>query len=256
MIEGVDCASTITNPAALKAAGKHFACRYLSTPGNPKNLKATEATSLHAAGVMVVSVFETTANRALDGRVAGVSDATTAASQARELGAPTDVPIYFAVDFDMSASEWPAVRGYFDGAASVLGRSRVGGYGGKNLTAALRKRRIGLGLRRTCAYVWQTYAWSGTPTEWVGGCQLQQYENGVTVAGVACDLDRALVADYGQWARPPAPKKWKRPKGGVTVEWTDTAGQRVASHHGGLGRFQLRHPRAWWRGEIVAKPKK
>jgi hypothetical protein len=47
------------------------------------------------------------------------------------------------------------------------------------------------------AWFWQTYAWSAGV--WAPGNHIEQYQNGVALAGATLDLDRALTADYGQW---------------------------------------------------------
>jgi hypothetical protein len=68
---GVDYAWGRPGAAALKRAGAKFACRYLSHDTTGKNLTRAEADELSAAGLWLVVVWETTANRALDGRAAG-----------------------------------------------------------------------------------------------------------------------------------------------------------------------------------------
>lgn len=189
-LQGCDYVSGPT-PAQLKAAGIHFVCRYLSTPGNPKNLTKTEATALHKAGISIVLVFETTANRALSGKTAGEEDARSAHRQAQALGAPASIPIYFAVDFDATTTQQAAINNYFRGAADVLGKDRVGIYGGFYPVS----RTIAAGV---CTYAWQAYAWSGG--QWHVGNHIEQYQNGAHIAGHSVDLDRAKKAAYGQWA--------------------------------------------------------
>jgi hypothetical protein len=189
-IKGCDYVSgpTVT---ALKAAGIRFVGRYLSTPGNPKNITALEAKKLHDGGIHVILVFETTANRALGGTNAGHADAISARSQAKALGVPAAVPIYFAIDFDATPGEQQAIDNYFKAAGSVLGgKSRVGAYGGywpiKRLFDA-----------DLIGYGWQTYAWSGG--RWDGRAQVRQVANGRTIGGHSVDLDMAVKTPYGAW---------------------------------------------------------
>ncbi|GAA0286868.1 hypothetical protein GCM10009527_097970 [Actinomadura nitritigenes] len=189
-IEGVDYAWGRPGAAALRAAGKRFACRYLSHDTTGKNLNRGEAIELSAGGIALVVVWEHAAARALAGHDAGREDARDADAQARACGMPSDRPIYFAVDFDASPSQQAAINAYLDGAASVIGRGRVGIYGGYWPV----KRALDAGKAR---WAWQTYAWSGS--RWDPRAQLQQYDNGERIAGVDLDLDRAMVADYGQW---------------------------------------------------------
>jgi hypothetical protein len=47
------------------------------------------------------------------------------------------------------------------------------------------------------AWFFQTYAWSGGL--WYGGNHVEQYKNGVIVAGGEVDLCRSVKAEFGQW---------------------------------------------------------
>lgn len=190
MTEGVDYSFARPSPSGLRAAGKRFAVRYVGTPTSGKSLDQTEVRALRAAGVDVVAVYQTTANFMLtdDGAVA----ARRAHDHAVACGMPPDRPIYFALDTDpngLTPSGWAGVFHFLDGAASVLGRRRVGVYAGFS------------GIERLCPaaapWGWQTYAWSGG--RWSPKAQLQQYRNGVPLAGGTVDLCRSEAADYGQW---------------------------------------------------------
>lgn len=184
---GIDYAWGKPSIPALKAAKVAFVCRYLShDPG--KNLTGPEALSLHRAGLEIVTVWESTATRALDGHAAGVADAKAALDQLHQIGAPHGVPVFFAVDFDPGAHSYQT-DAYFDGAASVLGKARVGMYGGYNA--------VSRHLYRGFLYAWQTYAWSGG--KWHPRAHLRQYDNGKELAGVSCDFNQAVAPDYGQW---------------------------------------------------------
>ncbi|GAA2586162.1 DUF1906 domain-containing protein [Actinomadura fulvescens] len=187
---GVDYAWGRPGPAALKRAGAKFVCRYLSHDTTGKNLTRAEADQLSDAGLWLVVVWETTASRALSGRTGGIADARDADRQALAVGMPSGRPIYFAVDFDASASQQAAINAYLDGAASVIGRGRVGVYAGYGpLKRAFDAKKV--------TYGWQTYAWSGG--RWDARAQLQQYSNDHQLNGVTVDYDRAVKADYGQW---------------------------------------------------------
>lgn len=220
---GVDYASPSPDAAALRRAGVRFVCRYLSTPGNPKNLTRAEAKKLRAAGIAIVLVFETTARRALGGRVAGIRDARSARAQAVGCAAPAHQPIYFAVDFDPSPAELATVVAYIHGAASVLGRTATGVYGGDAAVKAC----LDAGA---CKYAWQTYAWSHGV--WDPRAQLRQTLNGQTCAGIEVDHDLAVTADYGQWrplpaAKPKPPVLITGPRGGLIARRTVAAAKRL-----------------------------
>lgn len=189
---GVDLAWGRPSIASLQNAGVKFVCRYLSHDTTGKGLGRAEAVRYSNAGIWIVVVWETTAMRALAGHAAGVQDAKDAEKQAKACGMPAGRPIYFATDWDVQSSQLAAVNSYLDGAASVLGKSRTGIYGGyRAVKSALD------GGHATWA--WQTYGWSGTPTKWDPRAQLQQYSNDHTIGGVGLDYDRATKPDYGQW---------------------------------------------------------
>lgn len=210
------------SPGAIKADGAGFVCRYVSAYGpndsNGKNLLATEKAAILAAGLSIVIVAEEGSTRMLSGTTAGVADASHADMVVKALGMP-GVPIYFGCDWDAATGEQAAINAYLDGAASVIGRNRVGIYGGYYPV----KRALDAGK---AAYAWQTYAWSGTPTLWDNRAQLRQVQNGVTVGGADCDRDVSMAADYGQWPRP-------GPCGDVTITQGDS-GPGVSKAQGRL----------------------
>jgi len=185
-LPGVDYPWQHPGGAALKAAGKVFACRYLSYDPS-KNLTRTEADDLAAHGIWAVLVWEATANRAGAGRAAGVADAKTAEAQAAAAGMPSGRPIYFAVDYDAVPT---AVDAYFQGVASVIGLARTGVYGGYRVVKHLKD----AGL---ASWIWQTTAWSGG--QWDPRANLQQPLGTVRINGAECDIDTAHTPDYGQW---------------------------------------------------------
>ncbi|GAA1545622.1 hypothetical protein GCM10009678_30320 [Actinomadura kijaniata] len=205
---GIDYAWGRPGPAALKRAGAKFVCRYLSHDRTGKNLTRAEAEELSRAGIWLVVVWETTASRALSGRAGGVADAREAQRQASAVGMPAGRPIYFAVDFDAGPSHQAAINAYLDGAAGVLGRFRVGLYGGYGPV----KRALDAGR---AAWAWQTYAWSGG--RWDRRAQLQQYSNEHRLNGVSVDYNRAVADDYGQWRVGDAPPREEDRPGYVSV---------------------------------------
>lgn len=185
-ISGVDYPWSHPGGAALRAAGKQFAARYLSHDAT-KNITRAEADDLAAHGIWAVVVWETTANRAGAGRAAGIADAQTAVQQAAAAGMPASRPIYFAVDYDASPS---AVVAYFQGVASVVGLARTGVYGGYRVVEYLLDHRL-------ATWAWQTAAWSGGL--WDARAVIRQPATTIRINGVDCDIDTAQAADYGQW---------------------------------------------------------
>jgi Domain of unknown function (DUF1906) len=188
---GVDYSWGRPSPSVLAASGYTFASRYLSYDTTGKNISAGEAQALHDAGIDVVLNWESSAAAPLGGYSTGVAHATHAVALAAEVGAPASLPIYFSVDFDVTAAQFAAVDAYFDGVAAILPVERIGAYGGIRTIAHLFD-------RGRITYGWQTYAWSGG--QWDPRAQVRQVDNGLTIDGAAVDLDVALADDFGQWS--------------------------------------------------------
>lgn len=213
-VQGLDYAYGRPAPAGIRAAGYAFVCRYVSTPGNGKNLTKTEASALRAAGVDVVVVFERSASRPLGGATAGKADGAAARSQAQACGAPAASAIYAAVDFDPQPSEMRTVLAYLAAFARACAPHPCGVYGGWRVIDAASTAGVG-------RYLWQAGAWSTFPNPATGrrayrlhpDAHLRQFAGTVVVDGVTCDRDVALAADYGGWAlRPAKPSKPKPEK--------------------------------------------
>lgn len=189
--EGVDWAYGNISPAALKASGKTFVCRYLSHDSS-KNLSHHEAVAYSRAGIDLVVVWEDAGTGAAGGYYNGQRDANHALAQARALGKPSRAPIYFAVDFDAAG---PEVKPYFEGVVSVLGKERAGIYGGLDAVEYIMDRKI-------VDWAWQTYAWSNH--RWDKRAVLKQTLVSLQgaelhVDGVQVDYDRSVAANFGQW---------------------------------------------------------
>lgn len=147
MTLAIDYAWTHPEPSAIKAAGYDVVMRYLSHDPS-KDLSLTEAKALHAAGLGIGLVWETTASRAGAGQAAGASDAKEANAAADRLGFPRSCPIFYAVDYDAAPS---AVEPYFTGVKSV-GVRPIGVYGSYRVVEAIRA--------KYASHGWQTMAWS------------------------------------------------------------------------------------------------
>jgi hypothetical protein len=167
--------------AALKRAGVAFVGRYFSLDPS-KSIHHAEYKLLDRHGIEVKVAWETTAERALDGRVAGRSDALQAEAQRELCGMPADQVIYFAVDFD---ADGPEVEAYFAGACSAIGVARVGVYGGYKVVKYLFEKDL-------VSASWQTYAWSDG--KWHPRARVRQYSNGHQLGGVEVDYDVELVS--------------------------------------------------------------
>lgn len=190
MIQGCDHSNSTIKPEALTAHGIQFVCRYINPGFTGKQLESTELHALHQAGISVVANYETQADRALHGALAGQQDATDAAHYMSTFGFPADRPVYFSVDFDVQDHYLDTIHDYFRGIATVLKPWQVGIYGGKRVVDFMATSGL-------CNWLWQTYAWSGGL--WHDGTDIEQYSNGHAVDGGTVDLDRAIDGDFGGW---------------------------------------------------------
>ncbi len=186
---GVDYSGARPSPASLKAAGYTFASRYLSDSPS-KNITRAEADALAAAGIDVVANWENDGRQEiLDGFSAGVHAATVGAAQAKAAGMPGSRPIYFSVDFDAQPYQQGSVDAFMDGAASVIGRDRVGAYA----SVAVLGRLFDSGK---IAWGWQSQSWAYGHSE--PRAQFRQLL-GVSACSGGCDVDVAVAVDFGQW---------------------------------------------------------
>jgi hypothetical protein len=187
---GIDIAWARPTIAEIKSTGATWVARYFSNDPT-KNITAAEVRDYPASGLGIVTVWESTATRALAGFAAGQADARTAERQRASVGLPADHIHHFAVDTD---TDWPSVNPYFDGVTSVIGKARTGVYGGLRVIDGAHS----YGLR----YLWQTVAWSGGV--WSPYATIRQ--PGGTALNGAADYDTAEATDFGQYPRPAAPQ--------------------------------------------------
>lgn len=193
-IPGVDYSFDRPAPIILFALGYRWAGRYFG-PGSGKLATAAECRAIHAAGLSIVALAEGFARDALKGHAEGVRQAQLADTGYFLAGGPNDRPIFFAVDFDMTVAQRPAVRAFLAGCADVIGLNRVGVYGGL--------RTVDWAYQNSYAkWYYQTAAWS--QGLWAPHIHIQQYSNGHIIGNGLVDLDRAVRADFGQWPKPAA----------------------------------------------------
>lgn len=189
-LTGVDYSAGPLTAAQVKAAGMAFVCRYVSSPGESKNLRPSEVADYLGNGVGLVVVYEEhPVTRPLGGFAEGVADARSADAQVGALGLP-GCPVYFAVDFDAVPSQLPVIDSYIDGVVSVLGFARTGAYGSnRTITHLLDGGRI--------RYGWAAAAWGGTVDS---RAHLYQTGGGI-IDGVPVDVDHTVSSDtnYGQY---------------------------------------------------------
>lgn len=190
---GLDFAGGIPSSVAITAAGYQFVLRYLTDGGAElpgKLLTRTEYLDRQAHGIAVAVNFETTADRMLSGYEGGVRDAQTATGAINLIGYPTDRPVFFSADYDFTPAEQPSVDAYLTGAASVIGKERVGLYADFYLV----DRCLANG---TACWFWQASAWSGGQIH--PSAHILQHIQTDIIDGVWCDINEALrLPDFGQ----------------------------------------------------------
>lgn len=191
-IKGIDCAQPIpaSTAKAIAAEGYAFAARYLVPSSYAwKRLSRKEAEGISAAGMSIVSVFETTANRPAGGASSGRADGQAALKEAKAIGQPEGTAIYFAVDYDAQPKDYDDIEAYLLEAAKELGPYRAGVYGSYAVIEEMFN-------RGAAQHYWQTYAWSRGKKS--VHANIWQYKNGVTVAGHPVDLNESY-GNEGWW---------------------------------------------------------
>lgn len=140
-------------PSALNAAGVAAVVRYVSTPGESKNITGDEHTALAAAGITVALVYETEADWMRGGYGAGAAAAHAARTQANAVGYPGGRRIWYPADFKAAANQISTVLEALRGAAAAEGsNSLVAVYGDYDVCNAAVADGFGA--------PWQTDAWS------------------------------------------------------------------------------------------------
>lgn len=175
--------------AALRAAGKHFVCTYLSGASDWRVLSPAELRELEAGGIEIVANYEADTETWRGGFQTGVGHAQYAQQNLVRVGLPPTMPIYFSVDYDASPGDQTVIDDYLRGAASVIGLDRVGVYGGFYVVERCHD-------NGTATWLWQTSAWSGG--QWYHANHLEQYAYSHNINGVDCDDTRAVQEIYGQ----------------------------------------------------------
>ncbi|WP_018752656.1 DUF1906 domain-containing protein [Paenibacillus sanguinis] len=192
MTKGIDCAIPITTTGAKKlaAAGYKFAARYLVPPRLKwKRLNRAEAEAITAAGMQIISVFETTASRPAGGASAGTVDGLEAYQEALLIKQPKGTAIYFAVDYDASSKDYDKIEAYLRETAKQIKGYRVGVYGSYTVIEEMAK-------RRAAEHFWQTYAWSrGKKSD---QADVYQYKNGQQFEGMTVDYNLSY-GNEGWW---------------------------------------------------------
>lgn len=185
MAKGIDCAAPLSKAAAeaIKAAGYDFAGRYLVPAVGTlarKALTRREAEAVTGAGLDLLTVWETTADRVKGGAAAGTSDGKRALECARDIGMPARGIIYFAVDYDAPTGDLPVIEDYLRAARAQTAEYEVGVYGPYKVIEYLAQRKV-------CRGYWQCVGWSEGKVS--PHRNVYQAQWGKTVAGISVDIN-------------------------------------------------------------------
>lgn len=112
--KGADYASRL-NPRSVAALGYRFVVRYINgTADHWKVITPQERDAIHAAGLGLMLVWETTANRPLAGAQGGRIDGARARADLIRLGCPPNVAVLAAVDIDVEPANLRTVVAYLE----------------------------------------------------------------------------------------------------------------------------------------------
>lgn len=183
MTSTVDYSYSYPGAGTIAGAGYIGAERYLGTDG--RCLTGWERDELLSAGLGIGLIWETAADRSLDGYWAGWNDATAANDYAGDLDAPV-ISIWYATDFGASQSQIDGpIYDYYRGVADYGGRPpRV--YGGAPVID-MASQRLGYGPGwQAAAASWSNYELSPN------ACLLQEVAQ---IWGGAADTNIVLCPD-------------------------------------------------------------
>lgn len=195
-MQGIDVAADPGLLAGrLKAAGVGFAAGYYSY-NDAKNLTPEGARSLTAAGIAIVSIFEAAGDKYANFTEAqGHADALQAMKLAQACQQPGGSGLYFAVDFDATATQLlGGINDYFKAIKAVIpAQYRIGAYGS------------GLVCESLSQWGLVELRWLGGATGWRGShgydrAHIRQGQPGDPYnLGLTVDPDVAIDGDFGQW---------------------------------------------------------
>jgi hypothetical protein len=192
----LDYSSGVPSALSVKNAGYAGAIRYLHkrNPSGVHVLGTTETKDYFANGRQLALVYEDTSpSRASQGTSAGNVDSQWAMDQAVAAGIQSPRGGYFAVDYDAVPD---TIYPYFEGIANRIGVSHSWAYGSYRVIE-------GLFAEGLITKGWQARAWSHGLMS-TKACLYQDIGT-VYVGGVGCDVDYALMADWGQHPYAAAP---------------------------------------------------
>jgi hypothetical protein len=206
---------------AAKKAGVSVVIGYVAGGGAWKHMTKPFVAAFQKAGIDIACCYEAGAGWMLGGRSAGIRAAKNSIPAVAALGGPKDFFLWLACDTD--TTDYGAINECLAGAVSVLGKKRVGIYGGFDVCEEAL-------ATKSCAKAWQTLAWSGG--RHLKTAALYQYAGAPwgPMGGMDYDANDMLAADVGQWAfKPPVPKFYVDVQATRILPWGATQLEKVAA---------------------------
>ena len=208
----IDFSAGVPSAASIKAAGHSGVVRYISPPRaawmKAKPMERREVEDLQAHNMDIVVCWQYGAGTPQDsdvmrGWAGGVADALAAEDQLKKVGLE-GWPVFFCADFDATVQQYNStIRPYLEGAASVIGKERVGLYGhSKIIHWAGPETRVIAEVAPGRFLGWQTRSWSGGVIANRYAVLYQRVHNTPGPQGVQIDINDTLHDYYGQ--RPPS----------------------------------------------------
>jgi hypothetical protein len=168
-----------------------FLIRYIGFPDNPKcisNHPGAFADHVNA-GRVVLLVAEGDEDDPAGGFAGGQDMAARARADADSIGYPGHLPIFFCADAWLNSRniELSTAMDYLRGAASVIGRDRVGAYGFRDFVGAAQAQSL-------AHFRWLCGAAPTRDEETAHLCHFYQWNNGqIVVNDLTCDLNWAYI---------------------------------------------------------------
>jgi hypothetical protein len=232
---GVDYSSARPTPQSLVDAGYTVVFRYLAD--DSRGLTAPERDALHAAGLRIALVAESSTRRPLAGYTGGQEDARRYNALADRLDAPATTPIYYCVDVGggfPALADYPLIRSYFEGLLSIPGRP-VGCYGPYPILEDIAL----LGIDRRVEHHWQTAGGSGGGQGSGGSvrnagdgsvrrlsklaCAYQEY-GGQRITPASATDHNQIFMDPSAWSWHPSDEE-EDDMAGAVIQWTKPGSQ-------------------------------
>lgn len=200
----LDFSAAIPSASAIKSAGHDGAVMYISPAreawmgAKPVHRPTIDDFDTHGLQAALVWQYgkekQPDVMRGWDG---GVADAKAAQEHLESIQCAGH-PVYFAVDFDITLDQWnnTAVE-YFKGAASILGKQRVGIYGHSRVLAWAKEDDVVATVEPGRILGWQTKSWSNGVKADSYAVLYQGTHNVPGPDGVQVDVNEVLHPEWG-----------------------------------------------------------